>query len=107
MVPEEDEGGLVSRRNRAPLVLGVLVLLLGEASGAAACTTCYGQAGGPLIDAARLGIWLLLGVTLVVQGGFVAFFIYLRRRAALCAEQTRGTLSAVAAAGQAAEGIHG
>lgn len=34
-----------------------------------------------MIDAARLGIWLLLGVTLAVQGGFVAFFLYLRRQA--------------------------
>ena len=35
-----------------------------------------------MIDAARLGMWLLLGVTLAIQGGFVAFFLYLRRQAA-------------------------
>lgn len=46
-----------------------------------ACTTCYGHAEGPLIDAARLGIWLLLGVTVCLQAGFAAFFLYLRRRA--------------------------
>jgi hypothetical protein len=34
-----------------------------------------------MIDAARLGIWLLLGVTLAIQGAFVAFFLYLRRQA--------------------------
>ncbi len=26
-------------------------------------------------------MWLLLGVTFAVQGGFVAFFLYLRRQA--------------------------
>jgi hypothetical protein len=46
-----------------------------------ACNTCYGDASGPMIDGARLGIWLLLGVTLLVQGAFVAFFLYLRRQA--------------------------
>jgi hypothetical protein len=34
-----------------------------------------------MIDAARVGMWLLLGVTLAVQGAFVAFFLYLRRKA--------------------------
>lgn len=50
-----------------------------------ACTSCLGQAEGPLIDAARLGIWLLLAVTACIQGGFVAFFLYLRKRAKLAA----------------------
>ena len=30
-----------------------------------------------MIDAARLGMWLLLGVTFAIQGGFIAFFLYL------------------------------
>jgi hypothetical protein len=51
------------------------------------CPSCFGQAQGPLIDAARLGIWLLLAVTLCLQGAFAAFFLYLRRRAASCAGQ--------------------
>jgi hypothetical protein len=45
------------------------------------CPVCFGQSTGPMIDAARLGTWLLLGVTLLVQGAFAAFFIYLKRRA--------------------------
>jgi hypothetical protein len=48
---------------------------------ASACPSCYGAAEGPLIDAARVGMWLLLGVTLAIQGAFVAFFLYLRQRA--------------------------
>jgi hypothetical protein len=47
-----------------------------------ACAACYGaNVDSPLVDGARIGVWLLLGVTLCVQGGFAAFFIQLRRRA--------------------------
>jgi len=52
-----------------------------------ACGSCYGLADGPMIDAARLGIWFMLGTTMVVQGGFAAFFIYLRRQSARAAAQ--------------------
>jgi heme/copper-type cytochrome/quinol oxidase subunit 3 len=63
-------------------LLGALALLLVFGSGQAlACPTCYGDAEGPMIDAARLGMWLLLGVTFAIQGGFIAFFLYLRRQA--------------------------
>ena len=52
-----------------------------------ACPSCYGEAEGPMIDAARLGIALLLGITLLIQGGFVAFFLYLRRQARKARDQ--------------------
>lgn len=65
----------------------VLVVLLGAAGRAWACPACFGDAQGPLIDAARLGIWLLLGVTLCLQVGFAAFFLHLRRRAAKAGDQ--------------------
>ena len=51
------------------------------------CPSCFGQAEGPLVDAARAGIWLLLAVVVCLQGGFAAFFLYLRRRAARAADQ--------------------
>ena len=59
----------------------VAILALACAAPALACPTCYGDAEGPMIDAARLGMWLLLGVTFAIQGGFIAFFLYLRRQA--------------------------
>jgi len=65
----------------------VLALALGGGREAFACASCYGLADGPLIDAARLGVFLLLGVVLAVQGGFLAFFLYLRRRAARAADE--------------------
>jgi hypothetical protein len=74
---------------RRLLRLGLIALPFALAGGreAFACASCYGLADGPLIDAARLGVWLLLGVTLAIQGGFFAFFLYLRRRAAKAADE--------------------
>lgn len=47
-----------------------------------ACAACFSAtADSPLVDGAKSGVWLLLAVTLGVQGGFAAFFIQLRRRA--------------------------
>jgi hypothetical protein len=49
-----------------------------------ACSVCYGaaDAGSSLISGARLGMFVLLGVTAALLGGFVKFFLYLRQRAA-------------------------
>lgn len=46
-----------------------------------ACALCFGAEETPMIDGAKLGVAVLLGITLVVQGGFAGFFLYLRRRA--------------------------
>jgi heme/copper-type cytochrome/quinol oxidase subunit 2 len=67
------------------LAAGAAALLLAAlgAAPAAACTSCYGTAdtGSPMIDGARLGVFLLLGITGVVLGAFARFFFYLRQRA--------------------------
>jgi hypothetical protein len=34
-----------------------------------------------MIDATKLGILVMLGILLAVQGAFVAFFLYLRKHA--------------------------
>jgi hypothetical protein len=39
-----------------------------------------------MIDGARLGVLVMLGVLFAVQGGFVGFFLYLRKRAKRIAE---------------------
>ena len=47
-----------------------------------ACAACFtGNVDSPLVDGAKSGVWLLLSVTLGVQGAFAAFFIQLWRRA--------------------------
>jgi hypothetical protein len=49
-----------------------------------ACTVCFGlldAENSSMIDGTKLGILVLLAITLVVQGAFVSFFLYLRNRA--------------------------
>lgn len=47
-----------------------------------ACASCFSaNVNSPLVDGAKSGVWLLLAVTLGVQGSFAAFFIQLRLRA--------------------------
>jgi hypothetical protein len=53
---------------------------------ALACPVCFGAAEAPLVDGARLGVLVLLVILLVVQGGFLSFFLYLRNRAKRIAE---------------------
>ena len=62
------------------ITTAVLVLLAGS-SDLLACPVCFGAEETPLIDGAKMGILVMLGVLFSVQGGFVGFFLYLRRRA--------------------------
>jgi cell division protein FtsW (lipid II flippase) len=74
---EEDD-----RRRRKliqPLAVALVVFRLASRP-ALACAVCYGEASGPMIDAARLGVWLLFGLVGAVQLAFVVFFIQLWRR---------------------------
>jgi hypothetical protein len=68
-----------------PVIMRVLliaaVMVIGSSSNALACPVCFGAHETSIIDGTRLGILALLGVTLTVQGGFVGFFFYLRKRA--------------------------
>ncbi len=70
---------------RTGRVVGLAVVLLGALSAvpAQACNVCYGAAdgGSPLVSGARLGVFLLLAVTVAVLGAFAKFFFYLRSRA--------------------------
>jgi hypothetical protein len=64
--------------------LATFLLGLWAAAPVAACEVCYGAArssGSPLVSGARLGVFLLLGVTVAVLGSLARFFFYLRNRA--------------------------
>ncbi len=61
--------------------LTTLAVVIGGSSSVLACPMCFGAEETTMIDGTRLGILLMLGITFAVQGGFVAFFLYLRRRA--------------------------
>ena len=56
-------------------------IAIGSSSSVFACPVCFGAEETSMIDGAKLGILVLLAVTLAVQGGFVGFFLYLRKRA--------------------------
>ena len=65
---------------RQALITAAFVVIAGGAR-VLACPVCFGAEETPLIDGAKLGVLVMLAITLAVQGGFVGFFLYLRRRA--------------------------
>lgn len=66
-------------------VLTVAVLIGGHAT-VFACPQCFGAEETTMIDGTKIGVLVMLGITLVVQGGFAGFFLYLRTRAKRSAE---------------------
>jgi heme/copper-type cytochrome/quinol oxidase subunit 2 len=56
-------------------------VFIGGVASVLACPQCFGAQESSLVDGAKLGVLVMVGVTLTVQGAFVAFFLYLRKRA--------------------------
>jgi hypothetical protein len=56
-------------------------IVIGGSSRVLACPVCFGAHETSIIDGTRLGVIVLLAITLAVQGGFLGFFLYLRNRA--------------------------
>ena len=69
------------RLGMALVLATAAAIVIGGSSSVFACTVCFGAEETSIIDATKLGILALLGVTLAVQGAFVGFFFYLRQRA--------------------------
>ena len=67
------------------LVMTAALTIFGSTS-AFACPVCFGAEETSVIDGTKIGILVLLAITLAVQGGFAAFFFYLRKRAKLIAD---------------------
>ena len=67
-------------------MMTAVVVTTGGSSTAFACPACFGAEETSMIDGTRLGVLVMLGILLVVQGGFVSFFLYLRKQAKLNAE---------------------
>ena len=70
---------------RQAFATGVAMMIFGSST-VFACPVCFGAEETAMIDGARLGVLVMLGILLAVQGGFVGFFLYLRRRAKRNAE---------------------
>ena len=67
-------------RLRTVAAVAVFVAIAGGST-VFACPMCFGAEETSMIDGTKIGIFVLLGITLSVQGGFAGFFFYLRRRA--------------------------
>jgi heme/copper-type cytochrome/quinol oxidase subunit 2 len=73
-------------RLRRRVVTTAAILMIFGGSTAFACPMCFGAEETSLIDGTKLGVLVMLAITLAVQGAFVGFFLYLRRRAKRNAE---------------------
>jgi hypothetical protein len=62
-------------------LMTAVVVAIGGGSTLLACPQCFGAEETSMVDGAKLGVLVLLAITLVVQGAFVGFFFYLRQRA--------------------------
>lgn len=70
-----------TRSDMARQAVATAVLIIAGATSVRACPMCFGAEETSLVDGTKLGILVMLGITLAVQGGFLAFFLYLRKRA--------------------------
>jgi hypothetical protein len=77
---------MTARHARIRIAVTTAAMLFAGGSSLLACPLCFGAEETSMIDGTRLGVLVLLAITLVVQGGFLAFFLYLRKRAKLIAD---------------------
>jgi hypothetical protein len=58
-------------------------VVIGGNSSVFACAVCFSALADEtsIIDGTRLGVLVLLAILFAVQGGFLGFFLYLRKRA--------------------------
>ena len=56
-------------------------VIIGGSATVLACPVCFGAEETSMVDGTKIGVFVMLGITLTVQGGFLGFFLYLRKRA--------------------------
>jgi heme/copper-type cytochrome/quinol oxidase subunit 2 len=66
---------------KARILATAAVVMIGGGSSVLACPMCFGAEETSMVDGTKLGVLVMLAVTFAVQGAFVGFFLYLRRRA--------------------------
>jgi hypothetical protein len=72
-------------------VMTIAAVVIGGSSSVFACPVCFGAEETSMIDGTKLGVLVLLAITLSVQGAFVGFFFYLRKRAKRIADSDLDT----------------
>ena len=65
----------------ARLGVATLAIVAGAGTSLLACPACFGAEETSLVAGTKFGVLVMLGITLLVQGAFVGFFFYLRKRA--------------------------
>jgi hypothetical protein len=75
----------------ARIVTMAAAVVFGGSSSVFACPVCFGAEETSMIDGSKLGVLVLLVITLAVQGGFAGFFLYLRKRAKRIADMDLDT----------------
>ncbi|MBA3887890.1 MAG: hypothetical protein H0X67_19515 [Acidobacteria bacterium] len=74
------------RRGLGLVLLTAAAVVIAGDTRVLACPMCFGAEETSMLDATRLGVLVMLAIILAVQGAFVGFFLYLRRRAKYIAE---------------------
>ena len=82
---------MIRLRRFATVCATAVFAVLAGTSPVFACPVCFGAEETSMIDGAKLGVLVMLAITLAVQGGFVGFFLYLRQRAKRMADQDLDT----------------
>ena len=73
------------------VLMTAAAVVIGGKSSVFACALCFGAEETSMIDGARLGVLVMLAILFAVQGGFLAFFLYLRKRAKRIADSELDT----------------
>jgi heme/copper-type cytochrome/quinol oxidase subunit 2 len=71
---------------KARILATAAAVMIGGGSSVLACPMCFGAEETSMVDGTKLGVLVMVVVTLAVQGAFVGFFLYLRKRAKRIAE---------------------
>lgn len=71
----------MNRSHRMAVLIAIAFVVTFGMQTVIACPSCYGAADSPMTEGMNMAILSLLGITGGVLVSFVAFFVYLRRRA--------------------------
>jgi hypothetical protein len=66
---------------KAKILATAAAVMIGGGSSVLACPVCFGADESSMIEGTNLGVLVMLAILFAVQGGFVGFFLYLRKHA--------------------------
>jgi heme/copper-type cytochrome/quinol oxidase subunit 2 len=69
------------KRNACTVVSVTIAMIAAAAGPVLACPVCFQVEQGPVTDGIRAAVVVLMGVTVVVLGGFLRFVVRFARRA--------------------------